>query len=124
MHLALQGGIHCLRRILREGVDIEAVDNDGQTPLFLAASFGDFTALKTLVQYGAELDTCNDEGFSALLAAASANHDKIVEYLLDEGVVFAGMFRSISNFNRNPYNLSRSSLALKRRLTWMEKEVD
>merc|ERR550534_3002667 len=124
VHLSLQGGVHCLRRLLREGVDIEAVDNDGQTPLFLAASFGNLTGLKALVKYGAELDTCNDEGFSALLAAASANHDKIVKYLLEQGVIFDGVLTSEIHFDRNPYNLSMSSLALKRRWTRMEKEVD
>jgi len=121
VHLAVQGGMHCLRRLLQEGVDIEAADNDGHSPLFLAASFGNFTALKTLVKYGAELDTCNDEGFSALLAAASANHERIVKYLLDKGVIFVGLRQNKKNFDTN---LHLSGSAEKKRLNEIEEDAN
>jgi len=91
VHLAVQGGVECLRLLLRADVDIEAADNEGHSPLFLAASFGNLSAVKLLVENGAKLDTENDEGVSALLAAALCNHDMIVEYLLNEGATFKGV---------------------------------
>jgi ankyrin repeat protein len=92
VHFAVQGGIQCLRILLRGGIDIEAADNEGHSPLFLAASFGNFSAVKLLVENGAELDTENDEGVSALVAAASSNQDIIVKYLLDKGATFKGVY--------------------------------
>jgi ankyrin repeat protein len=92
VHLAVQGGSHCLRVLLRAGVDIEAGDNEGRSPLFLAASIGNFLAVKLLVEKGAEVDTVNEEGMSALVAAASCNHDVIVKYLLEKGATFKGLY--------------------------------
>jgi len=92
LHLAVQGGVTCLRRLLQANAEIDAKDNNGHTALFLASSFGDFLAVKHLMENGAEVDTMNDEGVSALVAAASSNHDNIVKYLLDQGASFQGTF--------------------------------
>jgi len=91
IHLAIQGGIYCLRRLLRAGVDIDATDYDGHSALFLAASFGDFLAVRTLVDNGAEVDQINLQGVSALVAAALCNRDGIVKYLLNAGATFTGV---------------------------------
>jgi len=91
VHFAVQRGMRCLRMLLRAGIDIEAADNEGHSPLFLAASFGNFSAVKLLVENGAEVDTENDEGVSALVAAALSNQDIIVKYLLDKGTTFKGV---------------------------------
>jgi len=90
IHLAVQGGIYCLRILLHAGVDLTALDNEGHSPLFLAASFGNFSALRILEDNGAELDTENDDGVSALATAALSNNDRIVKYLLDQGATFIG----------------------------------
>lgn len=42
----------------------------------------------------ADLDTENDEGVSALVAAATSNKDIIVKYLLDKGATFKGVHPS------------------------------
>jgi len=90
LHLALQGGIHCLRILLHVGVDITAVDHNGNSPLFLSANFGNFSALRLLVDNGAELDTENDDGVSAVITAALTNNDRIVKYLLEQGACCIG----------------------------------
>lgn len=91
LHHAVQGGLRCLRSLLRACADVEAADKDGHSSLFLAASFGNLPAVKLLVKFGADLDTQNDEGVSALVAAASSHQDRIVKYLLDEGAIFLGV---------------------------------
>jgi len=91
LHHAVQGGLRCLRSLLRACADIEAADKDGHSSLFLAASFGNLPAVKLLIKYGADLDTQNDDGVSALVAAALSHQDRIVKYLLDEGAVFLGV---------------------------------
>jgi len=109
IHLSIQGGIYCLRRLLHAGVDIDATDDEDQSALFLAASFGDFLAVKTLVENGAETDIINMHGVSALVAAASCNHDRIVKYLLNNGATFTGVRTKkerygnmcLENVNRN-----------------------
>jgi len=121
VHLAVQGGIHCLRRLLQAGVDLEAADDCGHTPLFLAASFGHFGELKSLIQYGAEMDTHNDEGLSALLAAASANHDSIVKYLLEKGVTFIGL---LPNSFESNVTCNRCDVERKRTLSEIEEEAN
>jgi len=90
VHLALQGGMHCLRILLHAGVDINAADNNGHSPLFLAASFGNLSALRLLANNEAELDTENDNGVSAVIEAALSNNDSIVKYLLDQGATSLG----------------------------------
>jgi len=91
VHFAVQGGMQCLRMLLLSDIDIEAADNEGHSPLFLAASFGNLSAVKLLVENEAELDTENYVGVSALVAAASSNHDMTVKYLLDMGATFKGV---------------------------------
>jgi len=91
LHHAVQGGVRCLRTMLEASADVEAADNEGHSPLFLASCFGNLPAVQLLVEFEADLDTQNDEGMSALVAAASSHQDRIVKYLLDEGAVFIGV---------------------------------
>jgi len=91
IHLAVQGGIHCIRILLRACVNIEAVDSKGRTALFLAASFGNIREVKFLLHNGADFDSANYQGVSVLLAAALSNQDRCVKYLLDKGAALRGV---------------------------------
>jgi len=44
------------------------------------------------VENEADLDTEDDQGVSALVAAATCNNDMIVKYLLDKGATFKGVY--------------------------------
>jgi len=77
--------------LLRAGVNVEAVDSKGHTPLFLAASFGNHKAIKFLLHNEANPDAQNDEGVSVLLAVALSNQDRTVKYLLDNGADTRGV---------------------------------
>lgn len=75
------GDIKQLTRLCKVGIDINAGDYDRRTPLHIAASEGNLTALKVLVEAGADLtvkdrwnNTIHDE-------AKRINSVKIIEYL-------------------------------------------
>jgi len=119
IHLAIQGGIYCLRRMLHAGADIDATDYDGHSALFLAASFGDFLAVKTLVDNGAEVDQINLNGVSALVAAALCNRDGIVKYLLNTGAIFTGVRTETTRYS----NLCLSNAILQTAVHRTERHV-
>lgn len=52
--------------LLDAGADIEAVDNNGWTPLMDAAYFGNVTTVKLLTDRGANLDACDTDGKSIM----------------------------------------------------------
>jgi len=58
-------------------VDLNAISNDGRSPLFLAASF---LMYKLLLDNGAERSGVDDHGRTALMHYAYAAHFQLVEY--------------------------------------------
>eukprot|EP01045_Picozoa_sp_COSAG04_P028392 COSAG04_NODE_4390_length_2124_cov_3.453333_3_plen_135_part_01 len=58
-------------RLLEDGADPEAKDEDGRPALVLAAMHGQLDALKLLRQHRATLDATNSYGATALIYAAS-----------------------------------------------------
>jgi len=76
-----------VRDLLRSGVDIEATDARGFTPLLEAIWAGQFEAVKTLVDHGADLNvTVPDLGWTPLGEAARFGHNDIVDVLIDKGM--------------------------------------
>lgn len=72
---------------LKNGADINARDNDGDTPLFMAA-YGNKNpkVIKTLLEYGADVNIRDDSGKTPLNYAVKYNaEDKIFEILLASG---------------------------------------
>jgi ankyrin repeat protein len=70
---------------------IHAVDNDGETPLHWASSRGNDSAVRVLVELGANIDRQDNNGLTALIYAATNVQSSCVELLLalgaDVGVV-------------------------------------
>lgn len=73
---AMRGDIETLLTLLQEGRDVnEAMGPWYNTqPLAWAAEFNQLQALALLVEYGADLEHRNKQGFSAMDAAESARH--------------------------------------------------
>jgi len=55
--------------LIQFGVDINAVDDQGETPLIRAAAMGNYTIAKKLIEHGANINYRTPYGETALLAA-------------------------------------------------------
>lgn len=64
------------------GVDINAPDRHGSSPLILAAYYGNAPIVKYLCERGADVNRQNRDGWTALLYAAYYGHEDIVKILL------------------------------------------
>ncbi len=71
--------------LLREGVDVNACLNGGETSLLRAAANGQYDTVRFLVAKGAEVDARPANGMTALIRAAFFGHVAVVSALLDAG---------------------------------------
>ena len=67
-------------------VDVNGIDEHGNTPLILAARFGHDEVVTALLIAKADVKTKNDEGKTALMLAAEGGHDETVRALTQAGV--------------------------------------
>lgn len=95
---ARHGSLNVLRYLIGAKADLNARTPDRDTPLMLAALFGDEeqkqnpgafarydNAVRALVDAGARLDPADLNGYSALSYAAYAGRENAVRYLLERG---------------------------------------
>ena len=81
-----EGDLATLKRLVEEGVDLEATDKYGNTALMCAAREGKLDCLALLIAKGANLDaTVDDNKRTALHKAAYCGHTPCVEALLKAG---------------------------------------
>ncbi|KAK4225840.1 ankyrin repeat-containing domain protein [Podospora fimiseda] len=69
---------------LRYGADIEIQDHDGQTALHFAAILGQQDTIALLVEAGANVDTVDSSGCSALLCDMYKGHSPVVGSLFEQ----------------------------------------
>ena len=77
------------RLILRLGADPETRDEEGRSPIHVAAWQGTEQIVTLLLEYGALADSTDNEGRTALQNAAWQNHDKVVQLLAKAGADLA-----------------------------------
>ena len=83
---AEKGHINVLVYLLRNGVSINARDEEGDTALMEATEEGYFDIVKYLVENRANVNAKDKEnGETALMEAAEEGHFEIVKYLVQEG---------------------------------------
>lgn len=85
------GDINSLQQMLKEGVSINAVDENGNSLLMIASYMGDMKKVKFLIDAGADINQRNESnilafGNTPLDYAISGRHKKIVDLFLSLNV--------------------------------------
>jgi ankyrin repeat protein len=82
---AKTGDVSALRRMRRDGHNVDAEDGYGLTALMRTAHAGHTEAVEWLVAEGADLDHTSKFHLSALMLAVIGNHDKVARLLVRAG---------------------------------------
>ena len=86
--LAKEGNVQAMQEMLEsQSVDINGVDNNLETPLFLASWMGHSAAVELLLQNGANVENqaSTEYGFTTLIAAVQYGHTDVARLLLEHG---------------------------------------
>jgi hypothetical protein len=67
------------------GIDVNATNERGSTPLLEAARFGHDDICRVLIAAGADLKAKDNDGKTALMLAVQNNHDDVVRILKEAG---------------------------------------
>ena len=86
LRAASAGNADTVRTLLASpNVDVNGIDEHGNTPLILAARFGHDEVVTALLIAKAEVKTKNNEGKTALMLASEGGHDQTVRALTQAG---------------------------------------
>ena len=80
-----RGDIDRLKRLIREGADVNARDRYGQTALMIAAKNGRSRLVQFLVDQGADLNHTAKYRLTALMLAVISGHANVVRVLVRAG---------------------------------------
>lgn len=69
----------------QQGANINIQDNDGLTPLAMAAQIGFVEGVEYLVEHGARVDVTNDSGETPLMFAVHSRNTEMMRVLLEGG---------------------------------------
>ena len=83
---AAQGNVTNVIELLSRGASVDTRDEDGDTPLNVAAYYGHAEVCEILIERGkAKINTKDEEGFTPLLSAALRGHIEVCNLLLKTG---------------------------------------
>ena len=87
LHIAAAKGTpeDLLKKLLKLGAHIDAVDEYRRTPLCDAAEAGDVEMVNWLLDHGADIAFGNEQGTTPVSCALRENHDELAAYLIDRG---------------------------------------
>jgi ankyrin repeat protein len=86
LRAASMGNADTVRTLLASpSVDVNGIDDHGNTALIQAARFGHYEVVTALLIAKANVKTKNDEGKTALMLAAEGGHDETVRALTQAG---------------------------------------
>ena len=86
LRAARAGNADTVRALLASpNVDVNGVDEHGNTPLIEAARFGHDEVVAALLMARADTKLKNDEGKTALMLAAEGGHDETLRMLTQAG---------------------------------------
>jgi ankyrin repeat protein len=79
------GTIDVINMLIEKGLDVNAGDKDGYTPLVTAAYVGHVAVVKLLIEKGADIDAKTQNGKTALSVAQAKGHADVVTFLKTHG---------------------------------------
>ncbi len=82
---ALEGNSNEVKRLVLEGANINATDEEGRDALMLAAYNGHTNILSVLLDHGADVQRIDSSGRTALMYASTGPFPEAVKLLLDQG---------------------------------------
>lgn len=86
MQAAYDGNLNALEEALKNGAEINARAEYGDTALNEAAEHGHLEVVKQLVEAGADIENKGGADKTPVMNAAFAGHVNVVKYLLEKGV--------------------------------------
>ncbi|KAM6488289.1 ankyrin repeat-containing domain protein [Trichoderma sp. SZMC 28011] len=91
-----KGLIDVVEHYLQKGTDVNALDQNGYTPLISASESRQFEVAKLLIEHGARIDAQDGEGATPLLKAVASGFVELVQVLIDKGADIEGRGKSSS----------------------------
>ena len=110
---AKRGDLATLKRLVEEGVDLEARGEYYESALMKAAEAGNLDCLEHLVTKGANVNATNDRFGTALMKAAANGNLGCLEHLVTKGAELEAENIDGSS-RRGPTRASRTSVASRR----------
>jgi ankyrin repeat protein len=103
----INGTTSILGKRKSRGANIDAKDNDGDTPLHNACSRGHLAVVKALVNAGADILAANDRGKLPIDQAVSMRKSEVAKYLLQH------IYATLGRPYLDPQSHDRPQLQLK-----------
>jgi len=82
---AYEGDINKVKDLLAKGVDVNAMGENGETPLLAAVNSGKIDMTALLLSYGANIEARNFQNSTPLIIASQYGHSAITAMLLELG---------------------------------------
>lgn len=79
-----RGNFEVVSSLLHRGADVNAMDNDGLTPLALSVREGHFEVVRVLADREANVEAKINDGWTPLAFADDKCHSEIVRFLIDK----------------------------------------
>ena len=88
MYYCGRGTIATTTYLLKQGLDVDYIDQEGEFPLLLASWFGKLKMVEFLLDHGATIDLVNSRGESALSKAIDAGQTEVASLLQQRGATY------------------------------------
>ena len=80
--------IECIKSLLKNGADVNALTNRRESPLLMACRHGSREVVKHLLRSNADLLHTNVDGYNCLEMAIKEKNEDVVKYLIDNENIF------------------------------------